>query len=267
MPELPDVEGFRRVAARAARLRVQSVRLRDSGVVHGASTEEFREAVSGRCFGDPARHGKWLMLPTRSGPQARNDFPWIMAHFGMTGSFEWHETGEAEHPHDRVVFAFAAGELRYRDMRKLAGLHLVRDQEGVDAQLGELGPDARTITRGELAERLRRSRRQLKPELMDQAVLAGLGNLTVDEILWRARIPPRRAGAQLSQAQVGQLHRAIAGVLGPAVRAGRVPAGSSWLTGQRDEADAVCPRCGTDVSRARIGGRSTVWCSRCQPEE
>ncbi|GAB2748510.1 hypothetical protein GCM10027174_23550 [Salinifilum aidingensis] len=68
MPELPDVEGFRRVAARATRSRIRSVRLHDSAVVHGASAEEFRDAVTGRCFGDPARHGKWLMLPT---PRAR----------------------------------------------------------------------------------------------------------------------------------------------------------------------------------------------------
>ncbi|GAB2748515.1 hypothetical protein GCM10027174_23560 [Salinifilum aidingensis] len=195
-----------------------------------------------------------------------------MAHFGMTGSFEWRAADEAEHPHERVMFALAAedertAELRYRDMRKLAGLHLVREQAGVDALLGELGPDARTITRGELAERLRGSRKQIKPVLMDQAVLAGLGNLTVDEILWRARTPPHRAAGRLSQAQIGQLHRAIAGVLGPAVRAGRVPAGGSWLTGQRDEADAVCPRCGNGLSRARVGGRSTVWCPRCQPDE
>jgi formamidopyrimidine-DNA glycosylase len=260
MPELPDVEGFRRVAEQAARKRISSVRVHDAQVLRSTGPDEFAAALRRRMMMSPWRHGKWLVLPTDDG------FPAVLLHFGMTGMLLWCSQDAETHPHDRVVFGFDDGELRYRDMRKLKGIHLAREQPEVDGILGELGPDALGVADATYRKRLTRTRRQLKPALMDQKVLAGLGNLCADEILWQARLHPRRGTRELDDAELGRLCRGTRSMLRQSVRAGRVPDIPSWLTGHRDEPSGQCPRCGSRLRQGRLGGRSTVWCPRCQPE-
>ncbi|MFF5987530.1 Fpg/Nei family DNA glycosylase [Prauserella flavalba] len=261
MPELPDVEGFRRVfAGHAAGRRVRDVEVLDAGVLKGVGAETFREAVRGHRLGDPARHGKWLVSEVSGTGKA------VLLHFGMTGSLDWAGDREPRHRHDRVVFTFPSGELRYRDMRKLTGLRLARDASEREEVLAGLGPDALSVSKAELGGLLSGLRRRLKPALTDQSVLAGLGNLLADEILWRARLHPRRSTTDLSSADVARLHARMGTVLRRSVEAGRVPPRPSWLTGRRDEPSGSCPRCGTTLSHGRVDGRGTVWCPRCQPE-
>ncbi|MFD0919890.1 Fpg/Nei family DNA glycosylase [Saccharopolyspora rosea] len=266
MPELPDVEGFRRVAEEAVKRQVRAVHVHDAQVLRDSSAEEFADALRRRYVAEPSRHGKWLMVPTASSAGGSPAAPWVLLHFGMTGSLRWCEHDAELHPHDRVVFDFADGELRYRDMRKLTGLHLAREQDEVDRQLDELGPDALEVGRDEFTERLTRTRRRIKPALMDQSIIAGLGNLCADEILWRSRINPARAATDLTSGEFGRVHGDMRSMLRQAIRVGRVPDRASWLTGHRDEPDPHCPRCSTALSRGRVGGRSTLWCPHCQPE-
>lgn len=168
--------------------------------------------------------------------------------------------------HDRVVFVYTDGELRYRDMRKLQGLRLTHHENDIRRILADTGPDALKVPKGQLREQLTGKRRQVKAALIDQSVIAGLGNLLADEILWRARIHPRRSCADLASGDVSRLHARMATVLRQSIRDGRVPPRPSWLTGRRDEESGSCPRCGTTLSHGRIGGRGTTWCPRCQPE-
>jgi formamidopyrimidine-DNA glycosylase len=100
---------------------------------------------------------------------------------------------------------------------------------------------------------------------MDQTVVAGLGNLLADEITWRAGLHPARPANEVSSEEYARLYRTMRGVLRRAISYGRIPDLPSWLTGHRDEEGAPCPRCGTPFRRSRIGGRTTVWCPRCQP--
>jgi formamidopyrimidine-DNA glycosylase len=243
---------------------LDSVVVHDKQVMHWGSADEFRTALVGRRFAEPKRHGKWLVLPTSGSESGEGGLPSVLLHFGMTGMLRWCTVGEEAHPHDRVVFHFPSGELRYRDMRKLKGLRLARQTSEMDSVLDGLGPDACTITRAELSDRLTRTRRQIKPALMDQEAVAGLGNLTVDELVWRARLPPWRATTELADDDWRRLHRAMRSMLRTAVRAGCVPSRPSWLTGHRDDPDGACPRCATTLRHGRTGGRSTVWCPRCQ---
>ncbi len=256
MPELVDVEGFRRVARHATERRIEHVDVRDAGVLRGTTERAMRDCLTHRRFGEPWRHGKYLGLPVTETDAA------LLLHFGMTGSLEWNTD---EHRHDRVVFGLDGGELRYRDMRKLTGLRLARDGRELDAVLDELGPDAMSVSREELAQRLGRRRRRLKGALMDQGFLAGLGNLLVDETLWRARLHPRRDTTDLSRSDVSRLHGRMRTVLRHGAEAERVPDRPSWLTGRRDAPDGHCPRCGVHLERGRVDGRSTVWCPHCQP--
>lgn len=261
MPELPDLEGFRRVVAdHVVGSKVAAVRVLDAGVVH-TSPEEFARALQGRVLSEPSRCGKWLRVPTRN----RSGFPQLLAHFGMTGAFVWTPGEQADHRHDRVVFEFRDGALRYRDMRKLTGLRLATERSEVEELLGDLGPDAAGVSRRDLRARLTRTARRIKPALMDQTVVAGLGNLCVDEILWRSRLAPTLSTTDLQTAHWARLHARLGSVLRSSSRVGHVPDRPSWLTGHRDEHDARCPRCSTPLSRSKIAGRSTVWCPRCQP--
>ncbi len=130
--------------------------------------------------------------------------------------------------------------------------------------LGGQGPDALTVDRSGL-DRLPAGRRaRVKAGLIDQSVVAGLGNLLGDEILWRARVDPARPARDLDAGERDRLADALRGVLRDAVRAGCVPARPSWLTGHRDEPDPACPRCGGPLRPDRIAGRSTPWCPHCQ---
>ncbi|MFE2156581.1 Fpg/Nei family DNA glycosylase [Streptomyces lydicus] len=258
MPELPDVEAFRRTFVRCAQRRVvQHIEVHDAGVLHGLSGRQLRHALEGRRFAEPERHGKWLI--------ARTGGPILLLHFGMTGRLVCTTPEEAAHPHDRVVFTMSRHHrLRYRDQRKLQGLWLV-DEAGLDRVLGRLGPDAATVPRDAFRAALAARRGRLKAVLMDQSVLAGLGNLLVDEILWRTLLPPSRPVRDLTDEEGDRLHAELRRTLRAAVRAGCVPPRDTWLTGRRDDPDPHCPRCGGPLRRGRVAGRGTVWCPRCQP--
>lgn len=269
MPELPDVEGFRRVLERAAGARIDQVDVLDSGVLRDASGKAFANALVGQSVRAPRRHGKWLVAPVSPpGRRHRRRDPSLVFHFGMTGELTWagrDDAGKAErHRHDRFVVGTDRGELRYRDQRKLQGVRLSHDDGQLDELLADLGPDATEVTAAELEERLRSRSRQLKTALMDQTVVAGLGNLLADEICWRARVDPRRRTDQLTSAECRRLHGRARTVLRNANRAGRVPDRPSWLTGRRDHPGATCPRCGERLASGRVNGRTTVWCRGCQ---
>jgi formamidopyrimidine-DNA glycosylase len=256
MPELPDVEEFRRRLARHARnTKIRDVEVLDPGVVRNTDPATLRRALTGRRLKAPQRRGKWLVAPT--------DGPVLLIHFGMTGSLEWDADA---HRHDRTVFQIDGHELRYRDLRKLQGLWLAQNDEEAARIIGRQGPDAWHITRAQLEERLSAKRTGLKVALMDQAVVAGLGNLLSDEVLWRARLHPQRRTGSLSSPEWNRLHRQLGRILEQSVDAGQVPRRRSWLTGVRDDPDPVCPRCRRPLRRQRVGGRTTLWCPACQPD-
>ncbi|MER6840218.1 Fpg/Nei family DNA glycosylase [Streptomyces platensis] len=258
MPELPDVEGFRRVLSTCGRRCVTDIEVRDAGVLRGVTGRRLRKEGEGRRLGKAWRHGKWLFAPLDGGPT-------LVFHFGMTGSLWCCSPDEPFAVHDRLVLTLdGARSLRYRDQRKLQGVQLA-DEAAVGRILERLGPDALAVDRTQLTDLLSARRGAVKSALMDQAVLAGLGNLLCDEILWRARVAPRTPARDLSATTYRQLHAAMGRVLRTSVRAGCVPPRRSWLTGRRDDSESLCPRCGRRLCFGRVAGRRTVWCPHCQP--
>ncbi|MFJ8635143.1 Fpg/Nei family DNA glycosylase [Streptomyces sp. NPDC093568] len=260
MPELPDVEGFREVLRSCAQGRVlRRVDVRDTGVLHGVSARGLRDALEGRRVTRTERHGKWLL--------ARTGGPTLLLHFGMTGRLLCAHPDDPPEPHDRVLFTLSRDhQLRYRDQRKLQGLWLAYDDSDVVRLLRRQGPDALAVDREEFEAALRAHRGSVKSVLMNQSVLAGLGNLLADEILWRAKVRPTTRTADLTQSDRRTLHTQMRRTLRTAVTAGRVPPRDSWLTGHRDTPSPHCPRCGTSLRRSRVAGRTTVWCPGCQGE-
>jgi formamidopyrimidine-DNA glycosylase len=257
MPELPDVEGFRRYFARHAKgKRIDGVDVVDASLLRNVSAQGLGRAVSGRRFGAPRRHGKWLLASAGKST--------VLMHFGMTGRLSWGRDADGRHRHDRVVFRCTGGELRYRNMRKFGGVWLARAGEDPAEVMGPIGPDALELDWERFDELLRRRRGALKPALMDQKMIAGVGNLLADEVLWRARINPRTKVRALGKRRRRRLYDTLVEVTKECNRHGRIPSEEGWLTGVRDQRGASCPRCGTRLRRATIGGRTACWCPRCQ---
>jgi formamidopyrimidine-DNA glycosylase len=157
-------------------------------------------------------------------------------------------------------------ELRYRNMRKLGGVWLAHDERQADGVVGRLGPDALSVGRAELLERLRRRRGGVKAALMDQSFVAGVGNLVADEVLWQARLHPRRRIETLADEERARLVRTLRSVLREWVdRYDAVARKRSWLYPIRGLPGSACPRCRTPLERITAAGRTTWLCPSCQP--
>ncbi len=162
-----------------------------------------------------------------------------------------HSTNEPLARYDRFGLVFAdGGHLRVRDPRRLGGVQL-------DPAVARLGPDAATVTAGQLRAALAGSRAPLKARLMDQARLAGVGNLIADEVLWRASLSPQRPAGGLSPAELRRLHRHLRAAVAELEARGGSHLGD--LMNER-RPDGTCPADGRPLRRATVGGRTTWWC-------
>jgi formamidopyrimidine-DNA glycosylase len=244
VPELPEAERARAlIAERALGRRIASVEDGDGYVCRPHAPGEIAAALLGRRLTSANRIGKMLWLETDgAGPD-------LGLHLGMAGRIA---IDEAPHERwDRFALTFDdGGRLALRDRRRLGRAVLAPD-------LSRLGPDAAVVTRAEFRARVGHGRGAIKARLMDQAVIAGVGNLLADEILWQARIDPRRPANELSETELDALRRAVRTAIRQAVRKGGAHTGA--LNPHR-EREGHCPRCGASLSRVRIGGRTTYWC-------
>jgi formamidopyrimidine-DNA glycosylase len=259
VPELPDVEHFRRfLSQHASGRKIEGVVVTDPGILRGVESGPLDRALTGHRFHEPDRHGKWLIAWTTG--------PAVLIHFGMTGDLSWAEGPAGRHRHDRVVFVLDRGELRYRNMRKLGGLWLAHGPDEVAEILGPLGPDALEVKRRQFLDLLAPRRGRVKAALMDQRLVAGLGNILVDEILWQARVHPSTPLERLTASQRDQLFTRMRSVVRRAVEThDHVDRNRRWLSHVRGRPGARCPRRHEELERTVIAGRTTYYCPRCQP--
>lgn len=260
MPELPDVEVFRRyLHARALGQSVERVRVDQPYVLEGTSPQALGRRLRRQAFADTRRHGKNLFVTVASGRE------WLHLHFGMTGRLAYYASNEAAPAHTSVRFDFSNGRtLAHVDQRKLGKVGIVRHPDEYIAE-HQLGPDALALGREGFLERAAQRGGGVKAWLMDQHALAGIGNVYADEILFRARLDPTTPLSTLGEARLEGLHEALCGVLDCAIEAGadpaRVPA--DWLLPRRRRG-ATCPRCDTPLERRQVAGRTTWSCPICQ---
>jgi formamidopyrimidine-DNA glycosylase len=234
--------------------RIEAVEVLDRVMLRNSSPQAIARALKGRRFAEPRRHGKWLLAPAGEAT--------VLMHFGMTGLLDWAPRDADRHPHDRLVFVCRGGELRYRNMRKFGGVWLALSRP--EEVTGPLGPDAAGLDHDAFRALIDRRRGGVKAALMDQRLIAGLGNLMVDETLWRARVNPRAEVHRMSSRRLDAVYEAMEEVVRESIPTGRVPGFEGWLTGVRDQRDAECPRCGAGLRKATVAGRTTCWCPRCQ---
>jgi len=258
MPELPDVEAARLQIEAHVGSRILDVGASDTSVLRNASLDELRDVLLRRRITGASRRGKWLVVHT--------GVPSVVIHLGMTGQLCWQPATVDRERFERVTFTTDQGELRFTDRRKLGGIWLALRPVQVEALLGGLGPDALSVSCADLVAALTTRRGRLKLALLDQSLVAGLGNMLSDEILWRARLHPDRDPSTLTTLEGRRLCRALGRALTAAVREGHIPRTASWLSSQRGADAPRCPRCRSPLRSSKMNGRTALWCPRCQPQ-
>jgi formamidopyrimidine-DNA glycosylase len=275
VPELAEVEAYRRLAEGILGRNVAEVRAPDPWYLKkGLDAEIVTALLVGRRFRRARRIGKLLLLDLdsrRRGSTADQGASFVPAavlglRFGMTGRLLvdgvpgvpslLYSSNRVEERWMRFGLRFAGnGRLQMLDPRRLGGVELDPLEE-------RLGPDAATIGVSQLEAALRGGSVALKARLLDQARVAGIGNLTADEVLWRAGLDPRRAAGSIDPTELRRLHRHLRATL-----ADFLEEGGGSHTGRLIPArqrGGRCPRDGEALSHAVIGGRSTWWCPRHQ---
>jgi formamidopyrimidine-DNA glycosylase len=276
MPELPEVETMVRGLRPALVGRLLgSVTLHDPFLLQNCTADEFRRCAAGARVDRVDRRGKWVVITLGEHRGL------IVIQPRMTGGF-W-LVSPARPEHVRLTFHLEGPEqsIWYCDNRRLGKIawYAGPDEAG-RAFARSHGPDALEIGRDALADRLAKTARGIKPTLMDQKVLAGIGNIYADEILFRARLHPERTSAKLTAEEVGRIHAAISAVLDEAIRAEGSSFDASYRTvlgleggflarnAMYGRGGEPCPSCGGAIRKTRIAGligRPTHYCPECQP--
>lgn len=282
MPELPEVEVLARCLAPQLKDKIiRDVQVRRARVLRPTSETEFRRRLDGAKFLGLMRRGKYLLFALRvAGEPGTVE---LLGHLGMTGRMYLQPSGAPLPRHAAVVFGFGRTNFIFEDLRYFGRLTL--DASAIET----LGPEplSEGFTPDFFAAALRRSRQAIKVKLLDQKVVAGMGNIYASEALYRAGISPRLAARHLSRRQVQRLWRSVREVLADAIEFGsRIPldwagrgkndglfyyggAGRAQESYQErlevyDRAGRPCGRCKTPIRRVVQAARSTFFCPRCQ---
>ncbi|HYT11971.1 MAG TPA: bifunctional DNA-formamidopyrimidine glycosylase/DNA-(apurinic or apyrimidinic site) lyase [Candidatus Nitrosopolaris sp.] len=273
MPELPEVETI--VADLRPHLVGRTIvhcELRFPSIVRHPEPERFIDSITGLRIEGVRRRGKFILIALGAGRL-------LVVHLGMSGQLRLVEADAEIENHTHVILDLDDGhQVRYRDPRRFGRLLLgTEDELLTSGTLPKLGPEPidPTFDADALYKRFRKRRAPLKALLLDQTMVAGVGNIYADESLYRARLRPDRAAGSLSRKSVGRLHESLRDSLEAAIR----NRGSSVDTyrdawgeiGNQQESLLVygragepCFTCGRPLSVVRIAGRSTVFCRRCQ---
>jgi len=261
MPELPDVETFRRyLTSTVLHKKIKEVKVNSSAILEDVSASELKKRLRGKQFEDARRHGKYLAaILDKDGC--------LVMHFGMTGLLKYFRDKEKEPSHERLLISFANGyHLAYDCQRKLGHITLVDDFSHFIEEK-TLGPDALAPGLDLPAFKKAAAGRQasIKSFLMNQDVLAGIGNVYSDGILFRAKIPPKVRADRLPDKALQRLFSARKEVLETAIAHQANPDAfpKSYLTRYRGR-NGECPKCSTPIEKTPVSGRTAYYCPNCQ---
>lgn len=248
MPELPEAERARQTLELALGRRIAGVDDSDTYVTRPHQPGEIAGALIGHKLTSAHRRGKFLWLETDDGPV-------LGLHLGMAGRIVVDDAAEEASRWDRFALEFEDGtRLALRDSRRLGRAILSPD-------FSHVGPDAAGVGREEFRRVIGRGHTAVKARLLNQKVISGVGNLLADEALWQARIDPQRDTGSLGDDDLDRLRRALRAAIRSAMSKGGVHTGR-FVRARRHE--GFCPRDGHALSRATVGGRTTLWCPVCQ---
>lgn len=272
MPELPEVETIRRTLEQLVlEKEIEHVTVLWPKIIKEPEPEQFKDALVGQRIERIGRRGKFLIFYT-------TDLA-LVSHLRMEGKYALYSAEEEADKHTHVIFHFTDGtELRYRDVRKFGTMHLFK--KGVEFEhlpLSQLGPEpfSQGFTEERMEHMLAKTNRSIKTVLLDQKLVVGLGNIYVDEALFRTGIHPERSAHTLSKGEIKKLHEEIIQTLKEAVDKGGSTIRSYvnsqgemgmfqlelFVYGRKGE---ECKTCSTLLERIVVGGRGTVFCPNCQ---
>lgn len=273
MPELPEVETVRRsLQPRLTGLKFTGVEILMPKMIRIPGAEEFKDLITGRKIIKLGRRGKYLLFSLSGGYT-------LAVHLRMTGRLVYSEPEQPLAKHTHVIFSLDNGrQLRFSDVRQFGRLWLA-PTSALDniSGLKDLGvePLEETFTRDYLKKEFRRRHARIKPLLLDQTFIAGLGNIYTDEALHRAKINPERLATTLTPREIAQLYHAIRDVLQEGIENrgttfrdyldgdGRAGSYQELLRVYSREGQP-CPRCGKVIAKKKVGGRSSYYCPACQ---
>ncbi|TFJ93911.1 DNA-formamidopyrimidine glycosylase [Lentibacillus salicampi] len=273
MPELPEVETIKNTLKRfVIDKTITDVTVFWPNIIKRPDdAEQFKDLLHGQSIRDIHRKGKFLLFEL--------DDAILVSHLRMEGKYSVHPSGEPVKKHTHVIFTFNSGEeLRYNDVRKFGTMHLFnKGEERLGKPLNQLGPDPfdEAFTVDYFYQKLKKTDRQIKSVLLDQTVVAGLGNIYVDETLFKAKIHPLRKARQLKKREVQAIREAAISTLREAVAQGGTTI-RSYVNSQGDmgmfqqelfvygQENEPCKECGRPITKMKVGGRGTHVCVSCQ---
>lgn len=271
LPELPEVETVRRGLNKLVKGKVFQRIVVDYSPMIKTGSDNFCKDLVGQTVCDVQRRGKYLLFYL-------TDFV-LISHLRMEGKYHLfsHEVPDDKHFH--VFFTFTDGTtLVYQDVRKFGTMELLRKEEvSTYFSTKKIGPEPteEEFNVTEFATKLAKSKKLIKSHLLDQSLVAGLGNIYVDEVLFCAQVHPAQASNSLSEEEVVALHQAIITVLALGVEKGgstiRTYRNALGMDGRMQEylevygkSGEACSRCQTEILKIQLGGRGTHFCPSCQ---
>jgi formamidopyrimidine-DNA glycosylase len=271
MPELPEVETVKNeLLPHIIGRQVTNITLFWEGIVRRPSVKDFCSRLIGQKITGIDRRGKYLIFNLTSGEV-------LIIHLKMSGSLLLKPVSAEPYKFVRaILYLDKETELRFRDPRKFGAMWLVKDKSEI---VSKLGPDPleTDFTPQVLAQRLNHRKAPIKALLCDQSLIAGIGNMYADEVLYATRIHPLRPGGSLSRYESERLHRAITQVLRAAIsnkgasivnylRPSGEPGTAHFQFQVAHGLGKTCSRCSTPIQRITVRNRGTYFCPRCQPE-
>lgn len=271
MPELPEVETLvRRLREPLVGRTILNAAVKWPRMIGRPAPREFARRVRGLTIQSIARRAKYLVFELAPRDDRSVEPPqFLLIHLKMSGKLSVVDRAAPILKHDRVIFDLDDGrQLRFNDIRKFGRMHLVPD---IDAITGALGPEPldRAFTLPQFRAMIGARSGAIKPLLLNQRFLAGVGNIYADESLWYAKIHPLRKADSLKDAEIAALYRSIRRVLKQAIADRGTDAGDGIIEGDYrprvyGREDRPCYRCHQPIHKTVVGQRGTHYCARCQ---
>jgi formamidopyrimidine-DNA glycosylase len=260
VPELPDVEVFKRyLDATSLHKSIREVKVEDHRVLRDVSVQKLKERLRGKKIHRTRRHGKYLLANL-------DEREWLVLHFGMSGRLKYFRVDDSRPRHSRVLLTFSNGfHLAYVSKRMLGEVGIFKGHLDDFIEEKELGVDAGEIGWQVFKEHFKSRRGTIKSALMNQKIMAGLGNIYTDEVLFQARVHPKTSVSDLDAKRLKSLFKKMNSVLKTAIDCQADPEKipDSYLLLHRNK-EGRCPRSHGVLSRIKINARTTYFCPECQ---
>jgi formamidopyrimidine-DNA glycosylase len=260
MPELPDVEVFKQyLDATSLHKKIESVQITDERVLESLSKNKLTRALKGKTFRSARRHGKYLFVELDGGGL------WLVLHFGMTGFLKYFKDTDNKSSHPRILIQFTNGYHLSYDCQRMLGEVNVTDDVEKFLRTRDLGMDALDVDLETFKDLLGKTRGAVKSALMNQKLLAGIGNVYSDEILFQAGVHPKTQANKLDEKQLEKIFDDMQKVLETAIDCGADPEKMPefYILPERRK-KGKCPRCSGEIVKEKVSGRTAYFCPKCQ---